>query len=166
LYTGSGLYIVFGIIILLVSISLLFLQSTLLFISGLVGIFFAILFFWLANAVRTPKPKVVRDTFYSEAKQIPYRSPIKSALIAFIGGVFGLLGMGHMYVGKKRRGFGILTLGLVLFAVSLSLSFLSPPIAIILGIAYIIMFIRQIFNAIKFAKEFNETVRTTGKKPW
>ena len=165
MYTGSGVYVAFGIILFLISIFLIFSGSTILFFSGLVGIFFSIILFYVAKLVRTPKPEVVRDT-YSKAKKLPYKSPIKSALIAFIGGIFGLLGIGHMYVGKKRKGFGILAVGLVLFAVAITLSFLSPLIGIILSIGYIIMFIWQIFSATKLAKEFNETVKTTGKEPW
>jgi hypothetical protein len=37
---------------------------------------------------------------------------------------------------------------------------------IIFGIGHIVLFIWQIFDARKFAKKFNELVRTTGKEPW
>jgi hypothetical protein len=37
----------------------------------------------------------------------------------------------------------------------------------ILGIAYLVLWIWQIFNARKLAKKFNELVRTNdGKEPW
>ncbi len=37
----------------------------------------------------------------------------------------------------------------------------------ILGIAYLVLWIWQIFNAKKLAKKFNELVRTNGgKEPW
>jgi hypothetical protein len=34
------------------------------------------------------------------------------------------------------------------------------------NIAYVILFIWQIFNAGKLAKKFDEIVRCTGKEPW
>jgi uncharacterized membrane protein YvbJ len=40
--------------------------------------------------------------------QLPYKSPGTAALIAFIGGIFALLGLGHIFVGKIGKGFGIL----------------------------------------------------------
>ena len=35
---------------------------------------------------------------------LPHKSPGTAALIAFIGGLIGLPGIGHMYVGKVGRG--------------------------------------------------------------
>jgi uncharacterized membrane protein (DUF485 family) len=37
---------------------------------------------------------------------------------------------------------------------------------LVFSIAYIILFIWQIFNARKLAKKFNEVVRETQKEPW
>ena len=48
--------------------------------------------------------------------QLPYKSPGTAALIAFIGGIFGLQGIGHIYVGKVGRGIGILISGIIIFA--------------------------------------------------
>ena len=40
-------------------------------------------------------------------------------------------------------------------------------IIFLLGIAYLVLWIWQIFNAKKLAKKFNELVRTNGgKEPW
>ena len=36
----------------------------------------------------------------------------------------------------------------------------------VFSIAYIILFIWQIFNARKLAKKFNEIIKETGKEPW
>ena len=124
----------------------------------------------------------------SVVEQLPYKSPGTAALIAFIGGIFGLPGIGHIYVGKVAKGIGILILGLILyavFAISLfSIPFLAMPgefnltsnvssigtggagIMAIFAILYLIFFIWQIFNARKLARKFNEIVRTTHKEPW
>jgi len=99
-------------------------------------------------------------------QQLPYKSPGTSALIAFIGGIFGLPGIGHICVGKVGRGIGILLVGLVLYVLTISFIYVFPPIALIFSIGYLILFIWQIFSARKLAKEFNELVRTTGKEPW
>jgi TM2 domain-containing membrane protein YozV len=48
--------------------------------------------------------------------QLPYKSPGTAALIAFIGGVFGLQGIGHIYVGKVGKGIGILIAGIIIAA--------------------------------------------------
>jgi len=50
-------------------------------------------------------------------EQLPYKSPGTTALIAFLGGLFALPGIGHMYVEKVRRGIIILIGGLVLYIV-------------------------------------------------
>jgi hypothetical protein len=119
--------------------------------------------------------------------QLPYKSPGTAALIAFIGGIFALLGLGHIYIGNVGRGIGILISGIVIYALfvitiifSFSLQVLSLlagnelPIGIesiftifvLVGIAYFVLWIWQIFNARKRAKKFNQVVRTTGKEPW
>lgn len=115
--------------------------------------------------------------------QLPYKSPGTAALIAFIGGIFGLQGIGHIYVGKVGRGIGILISGIIIFALLVitvvsmqSLLILDPNessigigvilLMILLGVAYFVLWIWQIFNARKLAKKFNESVRTTGIEPW
>lgn len=121
-------------------------------------------------------------------EQLPYKSPGTAALIAFIGGIFALPGIGHIYVGKVGRGIGILILGLILYTLSVatifSVGFLASieqpnassdnasagigviAMMLVFSIAYIVLFIWQIFNARKLAKKFNELVRTTSKEPW
>lgn len=132
-----------------------------------------------------PNPSIEQQPKPSIVEHLPYKSPGTAALIAFIGGIFGLPGIGHMYVGKVGKGIGILILGLILYAVviimatagiaSLGLSTADSSgsaaagvigLLLILSIVYIVFFLWQIFNARKMAKKFNETVRTTGKEPW
>ena len=107
-------------------------------------------------------------------EQLPYKSPGTAALIAFIGGIFALPGIGHIYVGKVGKGIGILVLGLILYVVIVvtivSIGFLASVeqtnpenvnnssgtgaigIMLLLSVSYIVLFIWQIFNARKFAK--------------
>lgn len=130
----------------------------------------------------------------SVVEQLPYKSPGTTALIAFLGGLFALPGIGHMYIGKVRKGIIILIGGLILYIVAIIPAimmisyqeFLSTQnmyssdiinydagvwlqivlLMSIFGIGYVVLFIWQIFNARKLAKKFNEEVRTTGKEPW
>lgn len=128
------------------------------------------------------------DTAKSVIEQLPYKSPGTAALIAFIGGIFALPGIGHIYVGRVGRGIGILVIGLIVYALIVasifSVGFLAGfeetnatsesasaglgaiAMMLVLSIVYIILFIWQIFNARKLAKKFNEVVKTTGKEPW
>src|SRR6266487_2256014 len=103
-------------------------------------------------------------------EQLPHKSPRTAALIALIGGLFGLPGIGHIYVGKVGRGIVILIIGIILYAlvalVATSIFNGQRPIGmewlIIIGIiiGYFVLFIWQIFKAKKLAKKFNELVRT------
>ena len=121
--------------------------------------------------------------------QLPYKSPGTAALIAFIGGIFALLGLGHIFIGKIGKGFGILVSGIIIYVLFVIMAISLPVmlllglvesftgysssggiifiIMFILGIAYLVLWIWQIFNAKKLAKKFNELVRTNGgKEPW
>ena len=126
-------------------------------------------------------------------EQLPYKSPGTTALIAFLGGIFGLPGIGHMYVGTVKKGIFILIGGII---ISITIVFTSIALftaeqlssvqsdyyapasdisglilqwvitIVILGVGYLALFIWQIFDARKLAKKFNETVKSTGKEPW
>ena len=121
--------------------------------------------------------------------QLPYKSPGTAALIAFIGGIFALLGLGHIFVGKIGKGFGILVSGIIIYILFVIMAIFLPGMLLlglvesstgdagsvgiifivmfIFGIAYLVLWIWQIFNAKKLARKFNELVRTNGgKEPW
>src|SRR6187402_3717934 len=63
----------------------------------------------------------------SIVEQLPYKSPGTAALIAFIGGIFTLPGIGHIYVGKVGKGIAILILGVVLTVLTFVLIFSVVP---------------------------------------
>jgi hypothetical protein len=116
--------------------------------------------------------------------QLPYKSPGTAALIAFIGGIFAFLGLGHIFVGKIGRGVGLLISGIIIYVLLIIMIISFPSFLIlasdesslgigiilmvfVLGITYFVLWIWQLFNARKLAKKFNESVRTTGgKEPW
>jgi TM2 domain-containing membrane protein YozV len=115
---------------------------------------------------------------------VPYKSPGTAALLAFIGGIFGILGIGHFYAGKIGRGIIILIFGLILAGAIMgsSLSILAMQsnsienessgegsaiaIGLFSGVVYFILFIWQIFSARGLAKKYNSLARTLGTEPW
>ncbi|MGV8106989.1 MAG: hypothetical protein ACP5OH_04385 [Nitrososphaerota archaeon] len=125
----------------------------------------------------------------SSVENLPYKNPGTSALLAFIGGVIALPGIGHIYVGKVGMGVGILIGGFILYALTFSIIIsvtsarayeaqYSPTgnasplptdmmVAIlVLIIGYTVLFICQIITATRLANKFNRLTKTTGTNPW
>ena len=119
--------------------------------------------------------------------QTPYKSPGTAMLISLIAGMFGLLGIGHIYVGKLRNGILLLIGGLVLMGLIFScmLAYNTAQIysqygysdnnntagallflGIMFSLTYFALFVWQIFDIRTQAKRFNEAVKTEGKEPW
>jgi uncharacterized membrane protein YvbJ len=65
--------------------------------------------------------------------QLPYKSPGTAALIAFIGGIFALLGLGHIFVGKIGKGFGILVSGIIIYVLFVIMA-ISLPVMLLLDL--------------------------------
>jgi TM2 domain-containing membrane protein YozV len=109
------------------------------------------------------------------------KSEAGAAILAVALGFIGILGAGHLYVGKVRKGLILLFVGLILGLISslsfivgfFSLPFLIPyetflePIipswivylvaaAIISGLTYFGLWIWQSFDAYKAAQQYNE----------
>ena len=55
----------------------------------------------------------------SAVQPLPYKSPGTAALIALIGGIFSLPGIGHIYIGKVGKGIAILVVGFVLYIITI-----------------------------------------------
>jgi TM2 domain-containing membrane protein YozV len=125
----------------------------------------------------------------SSVENFPYKNPGTTALLAFIGGVIALPGIGHIYVGKVGMGVGILIGGFILYALTFSIIIsvtsarayeaqYSPtgnasPLPIdmivailVLVIGYTVLFIYQIITATRLANKFNRLSKTTGTNPW
>lgn len=125
----------------------------------------------------------------SSVEHLPYKNPGTTALLAFIGGILALPGIGHIYVGKVGTGIGILIGGFILYALTFSIIIsvtstrayeaqYSPtgnasPLPIdmmvailVLVIGYTVLFIYQIITATRLANKFNRLAKTTGTNPW
>ena len=125
----------------------------------------------------------------SSVEKLPYNNPGTSALLAFIGGMIALPGIGHIYVGKVGMGVGILIGGFILYALTFSiiisvtsarayeaqysLTGNASPLPtdmmvaiLVLVIGYTVLFIYQIITATRLANKFNRLTKTTGTNPW
>jgi hypothetical protein len=120
--------------------------------------------------------------------QAPYKSPGTAMLIALIAGIFGLLGIGHIYVGKLRRGILLLIGGLALMGLVAACMFSYNAdmiyarygyysdndnsaggllfLGIIFSLSYFALFVWQILDVRSSARKFNDLVKATGKEPW
>jgi TM2 domain-containing membrane protein YozV len=125
----------------------------------------------------------------SSIEHLPYKNPGTTALLAFIGGLLALPGIGHIYVGKVGTGVGVLIGGFILYALTFTIIIsvtslrayeaqysptgnASPlPIDImvailVLVIGYTVLFICQLISATRLANKFNRLVKITGTNPW
>ena len=94
-------------------------------------------------------------------------------VLALVLGVFGLMGVGHLYVGKLTRGFIILAVGIILtvmiwasFFLGFTTSGLFWIAGMIAGVALIILWVWQTYDAYRLANEYNAVVQRTGRPAW
>ena len=110
------------------------------------------------------------------------KNPGIAAVLALLLGIVGLWGIGHIYVGKIKRGIVLLVLGIVLVIVAV-VGFLGVLFAGALlggvgglfaglgvGLLFFVIVIAgwiwQTYDAYKLAKRFNAYVEQNGKAPW
>ncbi|MCL2296495.1 MAG: hypothetical protein FWC29_05405 [Methanomassiliicoccaceae archaeon] len=126
---------------------------------------------------------------YNQNQNAPYYQQKDTGITLLLGvllGLFGIMGIGQIYVGKAARGivillggFGIVALSYVVFISYLILgvswvgegddgTFLGGLIvvAIVVIIIHFSYFIWQAFDAHKLAKKYNEELYRTGRPPW
>lgn len=123
-----------------------------------------------------PKPAEKKEKQQVKViKVVPHKSPGTAALIAFIGAIFGLLGIGQIYVGRIGRGIAILLSGFVLHALiwitffgtflggafagarnSLAFLYIGRSVAVAFVFIYVGLWIWQILDARSVAKKHNE----------
>jgi TM2 domain-containing membrane protein YozV len=117
------------------------------------------------KAVSIPKPQ--------PAVPLEHKSPGIAAVLALVPGFFGLMGIGHIYVGRLGRGIALLIVGIILGFLSWGsfiLGFVTFGITfifwIIFAIILFILWIWQTYDAYNLAKQFNRIVEETGRPPW
>ena len=88
-----------------------------------------------------------------------YKNEGTGLILSIVLGLFCLSGIGQIYAGKVGRGIGIMIGSWVLIVVGI----LTLGIGLI---AYLAIFIWQIFDTKKLCREFNEYVSQNGRPPW
>ena len=88
-------------------------------------------------------------------------------MLSILLGLFGIQGVGHLYVGKIGKGVGILIGSIILFVLALVL--ISTGIGAIAGvpmiIGYLIMFIWQIIDSRNLCREYNQYLEQHQRPP-
>ncbi len=107
---------------------------------------------------------------------LEHKSPGIAAVLALVLGIIGLMGIGHVYVGKIGKGVALLASGIILLLANLTFgSFLLGPVTLdgrllYAGLALVFgwlgPWIWQAYDAHSLSKKFNSSVQETGKAPW
>ena len=88
-----------------------------------------------------------------------YKNEGTGLILSIVLGLFCLNGIGQIYAGKVGRGIGIMIGSWVLIVVGV----LTLGIGLI---AYLAIFIWQIFDTKKLCREYNEFFSLNGRPPW
>ena len=96
-------------------------------------------------------------------RPLGWKSESTTLILSIVIGLFGISGIGHIYVGKIGRGVGILIVGLVLTIIGFATIFIG--IGVVFLIAYIPLFIWQIIDARNICRHYNDYYEEFGKAP-
>lgn len=101
-------------------------------------------------AIEHLRRKLVQEKVKIRRIERPRSQPV-AILLAVIPGLFGLLGIGHMYIGRRRRGACYLLFGFLVIvpAIIYPPSF-SPEHAVLMGI-FAVLWILQIVDVYRLA---------------
>ena len=102
------------------------------------------------------------------------RNPWVATALAFILGLYGFFGVGHLWVGRVQRGLAVLFGGLATAGIGIGFLIASKAIPDVISAVFAILFfviagalfLWQIFDAARLAREWNAHVAQTGRKPW
>jgi uncharacterized membrane protein YdbT with pleckstrin-like domain len=106
------------------------------------------------------KSKSQEDRDYT---QTMYKSESTTLVLAIVLGLFGISGVGHIYLGKVGKGIAILIVNIVLAIIGGATIIIG--IGIIFLIIYLVIFIWQIVDARSLCQYYNSHIREKGKRP-
>ena len=93
-----------------------------------------------------------------------YKSEGTTLVLSLVLGLIGIQGVGHLYIGKIRKGTAILIGCLILAGAGVA------TVTIVIGYAlliiYFAIFIWQILDSRKLCMYYNGFFKTAGKSPW
>lgn len=114
----------------------------------------------------------------SVTKSTPKLKNIPTVIaLAMIPGIIGLMGIGHIYIGRIARGIVILIIGIIIFLLAIvrfqyALSLASESYRHIATTIYatsiidLVIWGWQIQDAYHLALEYNRLIQETGRAPW
>ena len=101
------------------------------------------------------------------------KDPDIATILALLPGLIGIMGIGHLYVGKMMPGLLFLLLGIILGSLAVGTAFLGFMtmgagfiLTAIILVVYLIILIFQTLEANKLAKHYNDQVVRYGRAPW
>jgi len=96
-----------------------------------------------------------------------FKSESITMILSIVLGLFGILGIGHFYLGKIVSGVLYLIGGIILLVSVVGVTVFVPTIfGIIVAIFYIVIFIVQVLSARKLCEKYNNHITNVGSKPW
>ena len=111
---------------------------------------------------------IISESTQRIGRPVEWKSESVTLLLSILLGLFGIQGVGHMYVGKIGKGIAILigSIILIVFALVSMMSIIGIALGAILLIVYFIVFIWQIIDSRKLCQEYNEYMEKNNKAPW
>jgi len=117
------------------------------------------------KSIDEPKEESSRHTTTKYGRRPPeWKSEGVTVVLSLVLGLFGLPGIGHIYVGLVGKGIAILIGSLILVVIGAATVYFG--VGIILLIIYFFIFIWQIFDSRSKCIEFNDYLEEHGKRPW
>lgn len=126
------------------------------------------------NPPNNPNPPNNQNNYYNNNYYqnsnpiIGLKDETVTLVLSIVLGLFGLSGIGHMYVGKIGKGVGILIGSILLWIIgaALTTTLILAIIGIPLMITAFVLFIWQIIDARKLCRQYNDHLKRTGTPPW
>jgi len=135
------------------------------------------------NNKKIEKVEEKTDDKQKTSVSVNYKSKRKTLVLSVMVGLLGLMGVGHIYLGRLRRGIIILIiapLSWTMILISYTMLGLVEPqedvmvaaigvlggITLVLVMVFLVLFIWQILNSRKLCKEYNEYLEQNGRAPW
>jgi len=111
-----------------------------------------------------PQPKTANYSQNTPQYPVGYKGEGTALILAIVLGLFGLCGIGHLYVGKIGRGIGILIGNWVLLGIGVATAVFLIGIPFLIGA--LVLFIWQIIDARNLCREYNDYLANNGRPPW
>ena len=108
--------------------------------------------------------KIQEKQSETQSLQRKIKSESTTLVLSIILGLFGIQGIGHIYIGKVGKGVWVLIGSLILFVAGIATVFIG--VGIVLLIIYFVVYIWQIIDSRNLCRKYNDELEDTGKPPW